>query len=98
MLVAAIGEVLAGRRAFDDALPADPATGQDPDTDLTPRELQVLRMVCDGASPADVADALVISPKTVSNHLTSVYAKLGVHSRTEAVATALRRGLVRPPR
>lgn len=96
-LVAAIGVVLGGGTAFDRELvpPALPAatTG----SDLTPRELQVLGLVCDGASPRGVADALVIAAKTVDNHLTSIYGKLGVHSRSEAVTEALRRGLVPTP-
>jgi predicted ATPase/DNA-binding CsgD family transcriptional regulator len=55
---------------------------------LTPRELEVLRLVVAGRSNAQIADALFISPRTVSTHLTSIFGKLGVSSRTEAIAAA----------
>lgn len=53
---------------------------------LTPRELEVMRFVADGYSNAAVASALWISEHTVRKHLESVFAKLGVHTRTAAVA------------
>lgn len=52
---------------------------------LTARERQVLDLVADGASNADVARVIVVSPKTVKKHLEHIYAKLGVRSRAEAV-------------
>ena len=55
---------------------------------LTARELEVLRLVAAGHSNAQIADALFISPRTVSTHLTSIFNKLGVNSRTEAIAAA----------
>ncbi|MBW3621189.1 MAG: response regulator transcription factor, partial [Actinobacteria bacterium] len=45
--------------------------------ELTPREVQILQMLADGCTPHEVAERLVISPKTVRNHLTKVYDKLG---------------------
>jgi predicted ATPase/DNA-binding CsgD family transcriptional regulator len=60
---------------------------------LTARELEVLRLLAAGHSNAQIAEALFISPRTVSTHLTSIFTKLGVGSRTEAVATAHRLGL-----
>jgi DNA-binding CsgD family transcriptional regulator len=60
---------------------------------LSGREREVLRLVVAGARNRQVAATLFLSERTVAHHLTSVYAKLGVASRTEAVALALRAGL-----
>jgi DNA-binding CsgD family transcriptional regulator len=51
--------------------------------DLTPTEGRVAELVADGLQTKQVAAALFVSPKTVEGHLTNIYAKLGVHSRTE---------------
>lgn len=61
---------------------------------LTDRELEVLKLVARGLSNKEVAAALTISETTVKTHLRAIFAKLGVLSRTEAIATASRRGLV----
>lgn len=55
-------------------------------TDLTPQELAVARLVAAGQSNREVAADLIVSPKTVEYHLSHVYAKLGVRSRTQLVA------------
>jgi DNA-binding NarL/FixJ family response regulator len=61
---------------------------------LTRRELSVLRLVAHGLGNKEIASELGISTHTVKYHLASLLAKLGVHSRTEAVTIGLRRGLV----
>ena len=61
---------------------------------LSPRELEVLQQIVAGRSNAEIADALFISPRTASTHVSHLYAKLGVASRAEAVAFALRNGLI----
>jgi predicted ATPase/DNA-binding NarL/FixJ family response regulator len=61
---------------------------------LTPREIEVLRWVAAGLSDAQVADKLVISPRTVNTHLSSIYGKLGINSRSAATRYALDRKLV----
>jgi DNA-binding NarL/FixJ family response regulator len=63
-------------------------------TSLTRRELEVLLLLADGLRQREIADRLVISPKTVGTHIEHVLSKLGVHSRAEAVAAAYRRDLI----
>jgi DNA-binding NarL/FixJ family response regulator len=61
---------------------------------LTARENEILQMLADGASTAQIAEALYLSVNTVRNHVHSLIRKLGVHSRLEAVAHGIRSGLV----
>jgi len=61
---------------------------------LTRRELEVLQLAAEGGSVEEIAAAMVLSPGTVRTHLASIYGKLGAKSRTAAVATALRQGLI----
>lgn len=65
-----------------------------PDAGLSPRELQVLQLVATGLSDAEVAAKLVVSPRTVSTHLQSIYGKLGVNSRAAATRYAVEHHLV----
>jgi DNA-binding CsgD family transcriptional regulator len=60
---------------------------------LTPREVEVLRLLVEGRSNRQIAEQLFISGKTASVHVTNILTKLGVHSRLEAAATARRLGL-----
>jgi two-component system nitrate/nitrite response regulator NarL len=64
---------------------------------LTERERQVLALLVDGASGADIAERLTISTNTVRTHVQSVLTKLQVHSRLEAATFAVRHGLVAAP-
>jgi NarL family two-component system response regulator YdfI len=68
-----------------------PAT---PDASLTPREIEVLRMLGEGLANKNIAWKLGISEHTVKFHITSIFTKLNVSSRAEAVATGMRRGLI----
>lgn len=61
---------------------------------LSARETEVLALVAEGHANKEVAQRLLLSVRTVEHHLASVYAKLGVSSRTEAAIAALRDGLV----
>ena len=61
---------------------------------LTPRELDVLRLVAQGLGNKEIAAELALSTHTVKYHLASVLAKLGVRSRTEAVSRGIRTGLL----
>lgn len=60
---------------------------------LTKRELEILRLVAQGLSDAQIAERLVLSPRTINAHLTSVYRKLGVNSRSAATRFAIEHGL-----
>jgi len=61
---------------------------------LTAREMEVLRLVAQGLTDAQIAEQLVISPRTVNFHLTSIYSKLGVSSRSAATRYAIEQHLV----
>ena len=60
---------------------------------LTPREREVLRLLAEGRSNPEIADALFVSPRTAETHVTHILAKLGVTTRAEAAAHAVRVGL-----
>ncbi|MFB7266897.1 response regulator [Streptomyces nojiriensis] len=64
---------------------------------LTKRELEVLQLVADGLSNQQISKRLFLSQATVKSHLVHIYAKLGVDSRTSAVAAAATRRLIRTP-
>jgi DNA-binding NarL/FixJ family response regulator len=61
---------------------------------LTPRELEILGLLTDGLTQDQIAKRLVIAPKTVATHIEHILSKLGVQSRTQAVALAFREALV----
>ncbi len=61
---------------------------------LTKREIEILRLVAQGLSDVQVAERLVLSPRTVNAHLTSIYRKLDVNSRAAATRFAMEKGLV----
>jgi two-component system NarL family response regulator len=63
---------------------------------LTAREVEVLQLLADGKSNKEISTALSISEATVKSHLGNVFRKLDVLSRTEAIATANKRGLIKP--
>lgn len=61
---------------------------------LTNRERDVLRLTAEGYTTQEIADTLVISPKTVEGHKAGLMTKLGIHNRIELVKYALRRGII----
>jgi DNA-binding NarL/FixJ family response regulator len=62
---------------------------------LTPREAEVLGLIADGLSNAEICDRLVISHATVKTHVNRIFAKIGAHDRAQAVRYAFRHGLAR---
>ena len=71
------------------------AVGPAESADVTPRQRELLRLMADGLDTEDAALALGVSPETVKTHVQGVMSKLGASGRTEAVAIALRRGIIR---
>ena len=82
------------RAAMEEAGPKAPAEA-DPYETLTDREKQVLKLVAEGLSNKEVAEALGISVKTAMTHREHVMEKLGLHNRTELVRFAIKRGVIR---
>ena len=72
--------------------PATKVSEEKPAEELSERELQVLRLAARGMSNKDIASELCISVRTVQGHLSAIFNKLGVGSRTEAVFQAVKRG------
>jgi predicted ATPase/DNA-binding CsgD family transcriptional regulator len=93
------GQALSIDQAVDEArrLLAAPMSAAIPDRSsprLSPRELDVLRLLVAGHHDREIAAALRISPRTIQTHVASLFAKFGVNSRVEVTAIAVRRGLV----
>ena len=92
-LVAIVREVAGGGRPVPPEI-AQRLTERMFQPALTPREIEVLRLVAREMRNKEIAGELQISDETVQGHVKSILAKLSVHDRTEAVAVAVRRGIV----
>ena len=94
-LASAVKRVMAGETVLDPALVAAVAPpGQR--TRLTPRELEVLQLICDGLSNRGIAERLKLSINTVAVHRANIMNTLGVHKTAELVVYAMQNGLVNP--
>lgn len=94
---ASTGEAVVNPTMLARVLPRLASRRNTPSDHLTKRELEVLGAMVTGASNQVIADRLFISRDTVRNHVASILQKLGAHSKLEAVALALQRGIVDPP-
>jgi DNA-binding NarL/FixJ family response regulator len=93
-LVRAIEKVAGGDSFIDPALMPAFLSGKDREDMLTPREREILQLLADGMSNADVAQRLFISQETVKSHVRHILAKLEADTRTHAVAIALRDAII----
>ncbi len=87
------------RKVFSHMDPHRASKGKSPiRLGLSPRELQVLELLVEGKSNKEIAELVYLSLDTVKSHMKNVYQKLGVHSRIQAVKTAIQESIVYLPR
>jgi len=97
-VISAVVSVARWERAVGEALTLSVERRQDPSrpsacNDLSKREAEVIRLIVDGMSNKEISSALVLSEKTVKNHVSRIFSKLNVTARTQAAVIALRRGM-----
>jgi len=102
---AAVEAVARGEAALDPAIqhhvlaavsaPPEPVAPQTPD-DLTPREVEVLQLIAEGLTNAEIAERLVVSAATVKSHVNHIFSKIGARDRAQAVVYAFANGLAGP--
>lgn len=71
-----------------------PSSDNGPESDLTPREIEVLTLIAEGHTNSEIAQELVISVKTVDRHRENIMRKLNMHSRIDLVKYAIKKGLI----
>ncbi len=101
------GHATADNFAAEQRVPQQPVSGKSAESEsraapanvfpLTAREQKILQLLAEGCAAAAISRELCISRATVRNHTQHILAKLGLHSKLEAVAYAYRRGLIKPP-
>jgi DNA-binding NarL/FixJ family response regulator len=95
-LASAVKRVAAGETVLDPAVAPATMLKGDRNHGLSPRELEVLQLICQGLSNRAIATKLDLSVNTVSVHRANIMSQLGVHKTAELVVYALRHGLVGP--
>ena len=93
----AVRRVAAGETIFDPQVQQQAVLKGERDSGLTPRELEVLRMIVDGKSNKEIASELDLSANTVAVHRANIMNALGIHKTAELVVYAIRAGLVNVP-
>jgi DNA-binding NarL/FixJ family response regulator len=95
-LAAAVKKVAAGEKVIDPAIARPAVLPGERGRRLTPRELEVLQLICNGLSNKEIAVKLDVSVNTVAVHRANIMNALGVHKTAELVVYALQNGLVSP--
>ena len=95
-LAAAVKKVAAGEKVLDPAVARPAPLPGERARRLTPRELEVLQLICNGLSNKEIAVKLEVSANTVAVHRANIMNALGVHKTAELVVYALQNGLVNP--
>jgi DNA-binding NarL/FixJ family response regulator len=96
-LAAAVSRVAAGETVLDSGLARPLALKGERAHGLSPRELQVLQLICDGNSNREIAKALDLSANTIAVHRANIMNALGIHKTAELVVYAIQNGLVTLP-
>jgi DNA-binding NarL/FixJ family response regulator len=96
-LAGAVKRVAAGETVLDPKVARPAALKGAPNEGLSPRELEVLQLICDGLSNKEIASALDLSANTVAVHRANIMSRLDVHKTAELVVYAIRHGLVNLP-
>ena len=96
-LAAAVSRVAAGETVLDPTVAKSEALKGERGHGLTPRELEVLQLICDGHSSREIAKKLDLSANTVAVHRANIMNALGIHKTAELVVYAIRNGLVNIP-
>jgi DNA-binding NarL/FixJ family response regulator len=93
-LAAAVKKIAAGETVLDPAVTKKAALKGERTNALTPRELEVLQLICSGLSNREIADKLGLSANTVAVHRANIMSALGIHKTAELVVYAITNGLV----
>jgi two-component system, NarL family, response regulator LiaR len=94
VLLAAIRAVAHGRTFIDPSVAGDVLTAGGAASDLSPREMEVLRQIAFGLTNREIGERLFVGEETVKTHVARILGKLGLQHRTQLVAYALKTGLV----
>lgn len=96
-LSSAIRRVVKGETVLDGQLAKEQALKGERNAGLTPREVEILQLICDGKSNKEIAGVLDLSANTVAVHRANIMDALGIHKTAELVVYAIRNGLVNVP-
>ncbi len=96
-LSSAIRRIVKGETVLDDQLAKQQSLKGERNTGLTPREVEILQLICDGKSNKEIASQLQLSANTVAVHRANIMDALGIHKTAELVVYAIRNGLVNVP-
>lgn len=96
-LSSAIRRLVKGETVLDGQLSKQQALKGERNAGLTPREVEILQLICDGKSNKEIANQLELSANTVAVHRANIMDALGIHKTAELVVYAIRNGLVNVP-